>query len=114
MSAGSPPSFELTHEEKRFSGDPGNKADVAAYKQRIATLQAHNDAARREWLARLAEAREKDGGGTSELAKAQRALKSAQKRVSAARAEVAAVEQTYWEAAKAASKCALPAFESHH
>lgn len=99
--------FELTHEQKRFRGDPENKDDIAAHRKRLAELLAKQAAKKREWQAKLEEAREKDAkaSGHQDLVKAQRALKSAQAMVAVSRTAVATAEQALKEAVKAVHKC---------
>ena len=105
-SAGAMPSFELTEEQKAFRGSPDHRKDAAAHRKRIANLVAEQKAAKNEWLARLAEAREKDAkaSGHQDIAKVQRGLKSAQKKVALARSELASAEQALKDAAKAVHK----------
>ena len=105
-SAGPMPSFELTEEQKAFRGNPDHRKDAAAHRKHIASLVAEQKAAKNEWLVRLAEAREKDAkaSGHQDVAKAQRGLKSAQKKVAVARSELASAEQALKDAAKAVHK----------
>lgn len=109
--AGPPPSIELTHEEKRFRGDPDNQGDIDKHRARLAELAAGKAAVRRQWETDVAAVGSKAGVGTPpprmlaiDPAAAQRALKSAQKKVDTERAQVAAAEQTYQNAVKAVQK----------
>ena len=98
-SAGPRPSADLTQEMKAFRGDPNNEQDIRAHSERIAALSEEVTAKGLAWeQAHEHITREK------EQARAQRALKSAQKRVGTCRGEVEAACLALKEAVKAADK----------
>ena len=100
------PTVDLTHEQKRFRGDPTNPADVAAHQKRIAGLVTQAEAQLHAWQIRQMQAQQQDAEGSGQplISKAKKALASAQKKVVKQQAEVAAAELSFKEAAKAAHK----------